>query len=128
MRNRPLARLRRRVLALVGSAALAVTAAVALPGTAHAANVLGNPGFESGGLSPWSCTGNLGSVVSSPVHGGTKALAGAASSSDNARCSQSVAVQPNTTYSLSGWVRGSYVYLGVAYAEVEDAGRSGVAA
>ncbi|MEV8087169.1 carbohydrate binding domain-containing protein [Streptomyces nigra] len=113
MRNRPLARLRRRVLALVGSAALAVTAAVALPGTAHAANVLNNPGFESGGLSPWSCTGNLGSVVSSPVHGGTKALAGAASSSDNARCSQSVAVQPNTTYSLSGWVRGSYVYLGV---------------
>ncbi|MGW7662293.1 carbohydrate binding domain-containing protein [Streptomyces sp. NPDC054756] len=113
MRNRPLARLRRRVLALVGTAALAVAGAVALPGTAHAANVLANPGFESGGLSPWSCTGNLGSVVSSPVHGGSKALAGAASASDNARCSQSVAVQPNTTYSLSGWVRGSYVYLGV---------------
>ena len=113
MRNRPLARLRRRVLALVGTAALAVAGAVALPGTAHAANVLSNPGFESGGLSPWSCTGNLGSVVSSPVHGGSRALAGAASASDNARCSQSVAVQPNTTYSLSGWVRGSYVYLGV---------------
>ncbi|MEU6528765.1 carbohydrate binding domain-containing protein [Streptomyces sp. NPDC046928] len=113
MRNRPLARLRRRVLALVGTAALAVAGAVALPGTAHAANVLANPGFESGGLSPWSCTGNLGSVVSSPVHGGSRALAGAASASDNARCSQSVAVQPNTTYSLSGWVRGSYVYLGV---------------
>ncbi|MGV9639686.1 carbohydrate binding domain-containing protein [Streptomyces sp. NPDC003514] len=113
MRNRPLARLRRRVLALVGTAALAVAGAVALPGTAHAANVLANPGFESGGLSPWSCTGNLGSVVSSPVHGGSKALSGAASASDNARCSQSVAVQPNTTYSLSGWVRGSYVYLGV---------------
>ncbi|MFD7693922.1 carbohydrate binding domain-containing protein [Streptomyces sp. NPDC059805] len=113
MRNRPLARLRRRVLALVGTAALAVAGAVTLPGTAHAANVLSNPGFESGGLSPWSCTGNLGSVVSSPVHGGSRALAGAASASDNARCSQSVAVQPNTTYSLSGWVRGSYVYLGV---------------
>jgi len=113
VRNRPLARLRRRVLALVGTAALAVAGAVALPGTAHAANVLSNPGFESGGLSPWSCTGNLGSVVSSPVHGGSRALAGAASASDNARCSQSVAVQPNTTYSLSGWVRGSYVYLGV---------------
>ncbi|MFF0299862.1 carbohydrate binding domain-containing protein [Streptomyces sp. NPDC004562] len=113
MRNRPLARLRRRVLALVGTAALAVAGAVALPGTAHAANVLSNPGFESGGLSPWSCTGNLGSVVSSPVHGGSRALAGAASASDNARCSQSIAVQPNTTYSLSGWVRGSYVYLGV---------------
>lgn len=35
------------------------------------------------------------------------------SSNDNAQCSQTVSVQPNTTYSLSGWVRGSYVYLGV---------------
>jgi hypothetical protein len=87
--------------------------AIALPGTAEAANVLTNPGFESGSLSPWSCTGNLGSVVSTPVHGGTKALAGAVSSSDTAQCSQTVAVQPSTTYSLSGWVRGSYVYLGV---------------
>jgi hypothetical protein len=86
---------------------------VALPGTAQAANVLSNPGFESGGLSPLSCTGNLGSVVSSPVHGGSKALAGAVTSSDIAQCSQTVAVKPNTTYALTGWVRGSYVYLGV---------------
>ncbi|MEU1042777.1 carbohydrate binding domain-containing protein [Streptomyces sp. NPDC005551] len=106
-------RSRRRLLALLGTAALAMTGAVALPGTAQAANVLTNPGFESGGLSPWTCTGNLGSVVSSPVHGGSKALAGAASSSDNAKCTQTVSVQPNTTYSLSAWVRGSYVYLGV---------------
>ncbi|MFG2730503.1 carbohydrate binding domain-containing protein [Streptomyces canus] len=104
---------RSRLLALLGSAALAFVGAVALPGTAQAANVLTNPGFESGNLSPWTCTGNLGSVVSSPVHGGSKSLQGAASSSDNAQCSQTVAVQPNTTYSLSGWVRGSYVYLGV---------------
>ncbi|MFJ8629967.1 carbohydrate binding domain-containing protein [Streptomyces sp. NPDC093568] len=113
MRNQPLGRLRRRLLALLGSAALAFTGAVALPTTAHAANVLSNAGFESGGLSPWSCTGNLGSVVSSPVHGGSRALAGAVSSSDIAQCGQTVAVQPNTTYTLSGWVRGSYVYLGV---------------
>nr|WP_222108454.1 carbohydrate binding domain-containing protein [Streptomyces cupreus] len=106
-------RSRRRLLALLGAAALAVGGAVALPGTAHAANILSNPGFESGALSPWSCTGNLGSVVSSPVHGGTKALAGAVSSSDIAKCSQAVRVQPNTAYTLSGWVRGSYVYLGV---------------
>ena len=112
MRN-SLRRSRRRILALLGSAALALAGAIALPGTAQAANVLSNPGFESGSLSPWSCTGNLGSVVSSPVHGGSKALAGAVSSSDNAQCTQTVAVQPNTTYSLSGWVRGSYVYLGV---------------
>src|ERR1041384_1670213 len=72
---------RSRVLALLGTAALALAGAVALPGTAQAANVLANPGFESGSLSPWTCTGNLGSVVSSPVHGGSKALAGAVSSS-----------------------------------------------
>ncbi|MEU0428183.1 carbohydrate binding domain-containing protein [Streptomyces canus] len=104
---------RSRLLALLGTAALAFVGAVALPGTAQAANVLTNPGFESGNLSPWTCTGNLGSVVSSPVHGGTKSLQGAVTSSDNAQCSQTVPVQPNTTYSLSGWVRGSYVYLGV---------------
>ncbi|MFG2944870.1 carbohydrate binding domain-containing protein [Streptomyces adustus] len=98
---------------MLGTVALAVAGAVALPGTAQAANILTNPGFESGSLSPWSCTGNLGSVVSSPVHGGSKALAGAPSSSDNAQCTQTVAVQPNTAYTLSGWVRGSYVYLGV---------------
>lgn len=97
----------------MGSAALALAGAIALPGTAEAANILTNPGLESGSLSPWSCTGNLGSVVSSPVHAGSKALAGAVSSSDTARCSQTVSVQPNTTYTLSGWVRGSYVYLGV---------------
>ncbi|MGW1163477.1 carbohydrate binding domain-containing protein [Streptomyces sp. NPDC002519] len=107
-----LRRSRRAFFALIGSAALALGGAVALPGTAQAANILPNPGFESG-LSPWSCTGNLGSVVSSPVHGGANALAGAASSSDNAQCGQTVSVQPNTTYTLSGWVRGSYVYLGV---------------
>ncbi|MFC4507245.1 MULTISPECIES: carbohydrate binding domain-containing protein [Streptomyces] len=113
MRTTFLRRSRRRLFALLGTAALAVAGAVALPGTAEAANVLTNPGFESGGLSPWSCTGSLGSVVSSPVHGGSKALAGAVSSSDNAKCSQTVSVQPNTAYTLSGWVRGSYVYLGV---------------
>ena len=106
-------RSRRRFFALLGTAALALAGAVALPTTAHAANILTNPGFESGVLSPWSCTGNLGSIVSTPVHGGTKALAGAASSSNNAKCSQTVTVQPNTAYSLTGWVRGSYVYLGV---------------
>ena len=106
-------RSRRRFFALLGTTALALAGAVALPTQAHAANILSNPGFESGVLSPWSCTGNLGSIVSTPVHGGTKALAGAASASNNSKCSQTVTVQPNTAYSLTGWVRGSYVYLGV---------------
>ncbi|MFD9430180.1 fibronectin type III domain-containing protein [Streptomyces sp. NPDC060002] len=113
MRTRSLGRPWRRFLALLGTAALALAGAVALPGTAQAANILTNPGLESGALSPWSCTGNLGSVVSSPTHGGSKALAGAVSSSDIAKCGQTVPVRPNTTYALTGWVRGSYVYLGV---------------
>jgi chitinase len=78
---------------------------------AQAANVLSNPGFETGSLSGWSCSG--GSVVSSPTRSGGFALNGAVTSSDYAQCSQTVSVQPNTAYTLSGWVRGSYVYLGV---------------
>lgn len=85
----------------------------AAQGAVGATDVLTNPGFESGNLSPWSCTGNPGSIVSSPVHAGSKALQGKVSSSDIAQCNQTVAVRPNTTYSLSGWVRGSNVYLGV---------------
>ncbi|WP_354643805.1 carbohydrate binding domain-containing protein [Kitasatospora camelliae] len=103
---------RTRLPAAGAAALLAAATALSLPSPAHAANLLTNPGFESG-LSGWFCTGNLGSAVSSPVRTGGKALAGAASASDNAKCTQTVAVQPNTTYTLSGWVRGSYVYLGV---------------
>ncbi|GJF28865.1 hypothetical protein KNE206_15650 [Kitasatospora sp. NE20-6] len=106
-------RTRNRLTAALGAVALAAAWAVALPGTAQAANLLTNPGFETGSTSGWSCSGGLGSVVSSPVHGGTKALSGAASASDTAQCTQTVAVQPNTAYTLSGWVRGAYVYLGV---------------
>ncbi|MEU2430865.1 carbohydrate binding domain-containing protein [Streptomyces sp. NPDC007861] len=106
-------RSRHRLLAGLSATVLAAAAAVALPSTAQAANLLSNPGFETDSLSGWSCSGGLGSVVSSPVRSGTKALAGAASASDNAKCTQTVSVQPNTAYSLTGWVRGSNVYLGV---------------
>ncbi|MCX2180645.1 carbohydrate binding domain-containing protein [Streptomyces sp. SKN60] len=104
---------RNRLVATLGASLLGAAALVALPAPAQAAELLSNPGFESGTLSGWSCSGGTGSVVTTPVHSGTKALAGAASASDNARCAQTVAVQPNTTYTLSGWVRGTYVYLGV---------------
>ena len=99
-----------------GSASAAPTSAAptsAAPSAAGDAGVLANPGFESGSVSPWSCAGDPGSIVTSPVHAGSKALQGTVSSSDTAQCDQTVAVRPNTTYSLSGWVRGSYVYLGV---------------
>ncbi len=73
---------------------------------------LANAGFESGALSPWTCDAGTASVVSSPVHSGTHALAITPTSSANAQCSQTVAVKPNTTYTLSAWVQGSYAYLG----------------
>ena len=51
-------------------------------------------------------------MVSSPVHSGSAALAGAASSSDDAQCTQQVSVQPSSTYQLSGYVQGAYVFVG----------------
>jgi hypothetical protein len=98
---------------LLVASMLLVAAGLSAPSPAHAANILTNPGFETGTLSGWSCSGGSGSVVTSPVRTGSRALAGAASSSNNAKCSQTVAVQANTAYVLSGWVRGNYVYLGV---------------
>ncbi|MEV0274633.1 carbohydrate binding domain-containing protein [Hamadaea sp. NPDC050747] len=105
----------RRILAVAGAALLAGAAVLVASTSASAANILPNPGLESGSLSPWSCSGNLGSVVTTPVHSGSRALQGAASASDNAKCTQTVAVQANTAYTLTAWVRGGggYVYLGV---------------
>jgi chitinase len=76
-----------------------------------AGNLLTNPGFESGSLSGWTCS-SIDSVATSPVHSGKYALAGAASSSDDAQCTQTVAVSPNKTYTLSGYVDGAYVFIG----------------
>jgi chitinase len=72
-----------------------------------------NGGFETGSLSPWTCTGDRGSVVSQPVRSGRFALAGRVGDNDDAQCSETVRVQPGTRYTLSAWVRGAYVFLGV---------------
>ncbi|MFD7324592.1 chitinase [Streptomyces sp. NPDC059875] len=106
-RTRPL------VLALAG--VLAAGGLVALTPVAQAADpeLARNGGFESG-LDGWSCTAGSGAVVASPVHGGTKALQATPAGSDHAKCSQTVTVKPNSAYTLSGWVRGSYVYLGAS--------------
>jgi hypothetical protein len=82
------------------------------PAAVADADLLANPGLETGALAPWSCDAGTGSVVGSPVHTGSFALSGAATSSDDAQCAQTVTVQPNTTYTLSGYVEGDYVYLG----------------
>ena len=63
-----------------------------------------NGGFETGTVAPWTCSS--GSVVTTPVHSGTKALKAAASNSDTAQCSQTVGVSANRTYTLSAWVQG----------------------
>ncbi|MGW1885277.1 chitinase [Streptomyces sp. NPDC001970] len=104
---------RTRPLAVVVAALLAASGLVATAHTAQAADaeLARNGGFESG-LDGWSCTAGSGAVVPSPVHSGSKALQATPAGSDNAKCSQTITVQPNSSYTLSGWVRGSYVYLG----------------
>ncbi|MFJ5560018.1 chitinase [Streptomyces sp. NPDC093250] len=98
--------------ALVSALAVALPLAGAGPASAADVNNAKNPGFEAG-LSNWACSANSGSTVSSPAHGGTAALKATPAGQDNARCTQTVAVKPGSTYKLSGWVRGGYAYLGV---------------
>ncbi|SBU90459.1 Chitinase [Streptomyces sp. OspMP-M45] len=97
---------------MLAAGALSVTG---LAGSAQAAdiNVAKNAGFENG-LTGWTCSAGSGTTVSSPVHGGTAALKATPSGQDNARCAQSVAVKPGSTYTLSSWVQGGYAYLGAS--------------
>ncbi|WP_405880012.1 glycoside hydrolase family 18 protein [Streptomyces sp. NBC_01136] len=101
-----------------GALAAAVTASVlsltGLAGQAQAADINNakNGGYESG-LSNWTCTAASGTTVSSPVHSGSAALKGTPAGQDDAQCTQSVAVKPNSTYTLSAWMQGGYAYLGV---------------
>ncbi|MGV9450836.1 chitinase [Streptomyces sp. NPDC003635] len=97
-----------------GAVTLALALSLAGTGQASAADVNNakNAGFESG-LTNWTCSANSGTTVPSPVHGGSAALKATPAGQDNARCTQAVAVQPNSTYTLGAWVRGGYTYLGV---------------
>lgn len=111
-RRRPVRPLLGGAVAVVAAGALAVTG---LAGSAQAAdvNVARNVGFESG-LANWTCSGGSGTTVSSPVHGGTSALKATPAGQDNAKCTQTVAVKPGSTYTLSSWVQGGYAYLGAS--------------
>lgn len=104
----------RLALLSTGAAGALAAAAMVIPAALAAdTNTIANPGFETGSLSSWTCS-PVDSVVSSPVHSGSRALAGAASASDNAQCSQTVTVAANTNYTLSAYVNGAYVFLGVS--------------
>ncbi|MFF4350927.1 chitinase [Streptomyces sp. NPDC001530] len=111
-RHRPIAR-QRGLLSALTAAALAVTGITALSSAARAADadLARNGGFESG-LDGWTCT--AGSTVNSPVRSGSSALQATPAGSDHAQCSQTVTVKPDSQYTLSGYVRGAYVYLGAS--------------
>ncbi|MES4891694.1 glycoside hydrolase family 18 protein [Streptomyces sp. NPDC096012] len=106
---------RRRLATWSAATALALSVAglaAASPASAADVNNARNAGFESG-LANWTCTAGSGTTVSSPVHGGAAALKATPAGQDNAQCSQTVAVRPNSTYTLGAWVQGGYAYLGV---------------
>ncbi|MFI5619234.1 chitinase [Streptomyces sp. NPDC051567] len=102
-------------MSLLTAAALAVAGLLAAgpPATAADADLARNGGFEAG-LTGWSCSPGTAATVTTPVHGGASALRATPAGQDNARCSQSVTVKPDSTYTLAAWVQGAYVYLGAA--------------
>ncbi|MFD9375194.1 chitinase [Streptomyces sp. NPDC059999] len=102
-------------MSLLTAAALAVAGLLAAgpPAAAADADLARNGGFEAG-LDGWSCPGGGAVAVTAPVHGGSSALKATPAGQDNARCAQTVTVKPDSTYTLSAWVQGAYVYLGAA--------------
>jgi chitinase len=96
------------LLSLPALAVLGLTA----PTVSAQANLLTNGDFATGSTSGWTCSSGD-TVVTSPVYAGsTYALAGTPTDSDYAQCSQVVSVQPSSSYTLTGWVEGDYVFLG----------------
>jgi chitinase len=87
-------------------------AGVAAPAALAQTNLLSNGDFATGNTAGWTCSSGD-TVVTSPTYDGTSyALAGTPTDSDDAQCSQVVSVQPSSSYTLTGWVEGDYVYLG----------------
>ncbi|MDX2393044.1 glycoside hydrolase family 18 protein [Streptomyces sp. DK15] len=103
----------RRAWSILTAAALAAAGFLAAgpPAAAADADLVRNGGFEAG-LDGWSCSGGSGATVTTPVHSGGSALRAIPAGQDNARCSQTVTVKPDSTYTLAAWVQGAYVYLG----------------
>lgn len=93
-----------------GSAAFTWT--IATPGGGGGGPLV-NGGFETGGMSPWTCQPG-GAVVTSPVHSGGFALQVAATTTQTGECDQSVTLSPNTSYTLTGWVQGNFAFVGVS--------------
>ncbi|HEY3904577.1 MAG TPA: glycosyl hydrolase family 18 protein [Streptosporangiaceae bacterium] len=100
-----------RLICLLGMPAIALLGVTA-PSANAAVNLLANGSFGTGTTAGWTCSAGD-TIVSSPVDpGSTFALSGTPSNSDFAQCSQVVSVQPSSSYSLTGFVEGDYVFLG----------------
>ncbi|MFI9784053.1 chitinase [Kitasatospora sp. NPDC051984] len=109
-------RLPRGARALLAGLLAAVLALVGMvltgTGTATAADVdvIRNGDFSAGDhITPWAC-GPTVTAVNNSATGWD--LQGTPAGSDYANCSQQVTVLPNSTYTLSAVVQGSYVFLG----------------
>ncbi|MFB6613527.1 chitinase [Streptomyces sp. NPDC056367] len=102
-------------MSFTAAVALAVAGFLAAgpPAAAADADLVLGGGFETG-LDGWSCSAGSGAVVTTPVHGGSSALRATPAGQDNARCSQTVTVEPDSAYTLTAWVQGAYVYLGAS--------------
>ncbi|MFE9425585.1 carbohydrate binding domain-containing protein [Kitasatospora sp. NPDC006697] len=111
--------------------AAAVTAATALALLGLAApsaradplpvvNLATDPGFEiptlpladAGSIPGWNCAPGEAAVTTAAHSGSAALLVTPASTSSTGECDQTVSVRPNTRYTVSAWVRGSYVHLG----------------
>ncbi|MET9611514.1 polysaccharide deacetylase family protein [Kitasatospora indigofera] len=120
--SRPL----RRLAACAASAAfaalgLAVPTAQASAEPAPTVNLATNPGFEIpalpladwGAIPGWNCGAGEAAVSTGQAHTGDSALSVTPATGDSTgECAQTVSVLPNTTYTVSAWVRGAYVFLG----------------
>ena len=89
------------------------TATYTLTVTGTTSTGLVNGGFETGSLSPWVCQSGD-AVVTTPAHSGSYAAQVTPTASQTGECDQTIALAPNTKYTLSGWVQGSYAYIGVS--------------
>ena len=81
-------------------------------GTTPPPGAMANPGFESGTMTPWTAQPGD-TLVSTPVHSGTRALQVSATASQTGEANQAITLAPNHSYTLRAWVQGNFAFIGV---------------